>query len=64
MTEIIRDQITSADAWIGNEMQKTDDWVWQLTEDDLGEITDALAYSKRVGSKIPFTVDAFPQRPD
>ena len=39
MTEIIQNQITSADAWIGSEMQRTDDWVWNLTEEDLSEIT-------------------------
>ena len=44
MTEIIQNQITSADAWIGSEMQRTDDWVWNLTEEDLSEITGALAH--------------------
>ena len=60
MTEIIQNQITSADAWIGSEMQRTDDWVWNLTEEDLSEITEALSHTKRAGSEIPFTADAFP----
>ena len=60
MTDIIRHTITSTDAWIGTEMQKTDDWVWHLTEDDLSEIGDALAYVKKIGADIPFTADAFP----
>ena len=60
MTDIIRHTITSTDAWIGTEMQKTDDWVWHLTEDDLSEIGDALAHVKKIGADIPFTADAFP----
>ena len=60
MTEIIQHVITSTDAWIGIEMQKTDDWVWQLTEDDIGEIHDALAHAKQTGAAIPFAANAFP----
>ena len=47
MTEIIQTQITSADTWIGSEMQQTDDWVWNLTEEDLSEIMPDVAHSLR-----------------
>ena len=52
MTEIIQHQITSADAWIGSEMQRTDDWVWNLTEEDLSEITEYMADRKHPGKML------------
>ena len=59
MTEVIKNKITSPDAWIGSEMQQTKGWIWNLTANDIAEIEEALAQIKNSGSAIPFSSDVF-----
>ena len=60
MTDIIREPIKAKEAWIGSEMQNTDGWVWQLTDDDIAEIGEALSRVKRSGGMVPFKSKDFP----
>ncbi len=60
MVEIIREKITTTDAWVGPDVQDDPRWLYQLTQEDLQEIDDALQATKAAGSQIPFSADDFP----
>ena len=60
MLEIVRDRITTPDAWVGPDIQDDDSWIWRLTDAEIAEIDAALATAKEVGAAIPFAPDAFP----
>jgi hypothetical protein len=60
MTEIIRETITTPDAWVGPQIQSDDRWLYQLNEDEIAEIDSALQTVKKAGLEIPFSADAFP----
>jgi len=60
MTEIIRDEITTADAWKGAEIQHQTDWTWHLTGAEIEEIEAALHTAKAAGATIPFSKNLFP----
>ncbi|MGB0573234.1 MAG: TauD/TfdA family dioxygenase [Alphaproteobacteria bacterium] len=60
MVEIIREKITTPDAWAGPDVQDNPRWLYQLTQEDLREIDDALQATMAAGSQIPFSTDDFP----
>ena len=60
MSEIVREKITTPDAWLGPEMQGKDSWVWQLTSEDIAEIDAALDHAKSQNLSIPFVREMFP----
>lgn len=60
MAKLQRDIITEPGAWIGPKIQYDDSWICRVDTEAIDEIDAALAHAKRVGAKIPFSVDAFP----
>ena len=60
MVEIIRDTITTADAWLGPEIQNDGRWLHRLSDTEIDEIDAALAAVKKAGGQIPFGADDFP----
>lgn len=60
MTEIIREHITTPDAWVGPDIQNDARWLYKLTGDDVAEIDAALQIIKSQGLDIPFGPEAFP----
>jgi hypothetical protein len=60
MTEIIRETITTPDAWVGPQIQSDDRWLYHLSEDEIAELDSALQTVKEAGLEIPFSADAFP----
>lgn len=60
MVEIIREEITTPDAWAGPDIQDDPRWLHELTQEELQEIDAALQATKATGSHIPFPADAFP----
>ncbi|MBS29514.1 MAG: hypothetical protein CL566_11455 [Alphaproteobacteria bacterium] len=60
MVEIIRDKITSTDAWVGPEIQNDERWLYELTDGDVAELDSALEAIKSAGTEIPFASDLFP----
>ena len=60
MVEIIRETITTPDAWVGPEIQGDGRWLHELTDGEVDEIDAALAAVKASGADIPFSADAFP----
>ena len=42
MTEIIRETITTPDAWAGPQIQSDDRWLYHLSEDEIAELDSAL----------------------
>ncbi|MBT5570988.1 MAG: TauD/TfdA family dioxygenase, partial [Alphaproteobacteria bacterium] len=60
MTEIIRETITTPDAWAGPQIQSDDRWLYHLSEDEIAELDSALQTVKAAGLEIPFSADAFP----
>ena len=60
MTEIIRETITTPDAWVGPQIQSDDRWLYHLSEDEIAELDSALQTVKAAGLEIPFSADAFP----
>jgi hypothetical protein len=60
MIEIVRDEITSADAWVGPAIQDDPRWLYELSDDEIAEIDTALQAAKAAGVDIPFTAAHFP----
>ena len=60
MTEIIRETITTPDAWAGPQIQSDDRWLYHLSKDEIAELDSALQTVKEAGLEIPFSADAFP----
>lgn len=60
MIEIIRQKITTPDAWIGPEIKEDGGWLLHLGDAAVAEIDAALAHAKSQGASIPFTADMFP----
>ena len=60
MTEIIRELITTPDAWVGPEIQGDDRWLYHLNEDEIVEINAALQAVLTQGLDIPFGPESFP----
>ena len=60
MTENVRDPITTADAWIGPDIQNDDGWIMYLDDAANAEIDAALNHAKTAGVRIPFSADLFP----
>ena len=60
MTEIVRDRITTADAWSGAKIQDDASWIVYLDDGTNAEIDAALAHAKAAGASIPFSADIFP----
>lgn len=60
MVEIIREPITSPDAWVGPDIQGDDRWLYELTRDDIAELDAALESVKSAGAEIPFSAETFP----
>ena len=60
MVEIIRDKITTPDAWVGPEIQSDERWLHQLSDAEINEIDAALLTVKSAGHQIPFSTDDFP----
>lgn len=60
MTEVIREHITTPDAWVGPDIQNDDRWLYLLNDTEIAEIDSALQTVKAAGLEIPFAADAFP----
>jgi hypothetical protein len=60
MIEIIRDEISSPDTWVGPDIQNDPRWLYELSPDEIAEIDAALQTAKTAGAGIPFTADLFP----
>ncbi|MEH6753550.1 MAG: TauD/TfdA family dioxygenase [Alphaproteobacteria bacterium] len=60
MTEIIREHITTPDAWVGPKIQADDRWLYLLNDAEIAEIDSALQAVKAAGLEIPFDASAFP----
>ena len=60
MVEIIRDEITTDDAWVGPAVQNDMSWLYELTDGDIAEIDAALQAVKSANLEIPFTAQDFP----
>ncbi len=60
MREIVREPVTSADAWIGPDIQDDDGWIIYLDEAANAEVDTALNHAKQAGAGIPFSPDLFP----
>lgn len=58
--QVLREQITGPSAWVGPDLQTSDDWIEHLDDDSLAEIDSALAGVEERGLSIPFERDAFP----
>lgn len=60
MIEIITDEITTPDAWVGPEIQNDERWLYELTDTDVAELDAALETVKAAGTDIPFPAESFP----
>lgn len=60
MTEIIREHITTPDAWVGPNIQNDDRWLYQLNKTDIAELDAALQAVKAQDLEIPFRAEDFP----
>jgi len=54
MIEIVREEITTPDAWVGPKIQNDDSWIVRLDDADIAEIDAALAHAKAAGTRVPF----------
>lgn len=53
--------LTTADVWLGSEIQSTSDWIHHLTRAEVGELRDALRLARaRAGEPSRWTQDDFP----
>jgi hypothetical protein len=60
MTEIVREVVTTPDAWVGPEIQNDDSWIIYLDAAANAEIDAALGHAKQSGATIPFSAELFP----
>ncbi len=59
MTDIKREKISEAAAWIGPDIQRDDSWIIKLNDDEVAEVDTALAAIKAKGGNIPFNKSDF-----
>ena len=53
--------LTTADAWLGEDLQRSEAWQYRLTPDDLAELHDALGVARNSSKAMSeMTVDDFP----
>lgn len=60
MAEHIRKELTGPGAWVGPDIQNSPDWIYQLSEEAISDIDNALKHAKSSGVQIPFAKDDFP----
>lgn len=60
MSEVVRETITTPDAWFGADIQHSTRWLFELDAGDIEEIDHALGVARAAGAQIPFDPDLFP----
>ncbi len=58
--QVLREQITGPSAWVGPDLQTSDEWIEHLDDAAIAEIDAALAGVEEAGLSIPFERSAFP----
>lgn len=53
MKELELDQVVTRAAWLGQDIQAGEEWVYRLSAEEVGEIDSALRYLQGTGRQIP-----------
>eukprot|EP01034_Spumella_vulgaris_P006027 gene6027-7677_t len=53
MKEMELEEVVGRSAWLGQDMQKSDEWIYRLNDAEIAEINQALQYLQSTGKQIP-----------